>query len=202
VFPYKSPQLLRWIYPSLIWEVPSENNEMFLTFDDGPTPIVTDWVLDCLKEYKQNATFFCIGENVVNHPTVYSRIREAGHSLGNHTMHHKDGFGTSLKNYLKDVEECAEHVDSNLFRPPYGRIKRNQLKSLIKDYKIVEWTVISRDYYVKLNRNESLEALKTSTKQGAVVVFHDSERAFDNLKEILPKYLDFLAQNRYKSRSL
>jgi peptidoglycan-N-acetylglucosamine deacetylase len=202
VFPYKSPKILRLLYPSLIWEIPSAENQVYLTFDDGPTPVVTDWVLDCLKRHNQKATFFCIGSNVVDHPSTYAKISEAGHTLGNHTMNHKNGFRTSTKTYLNEVQECSQHVDSQLFRPPYGRIKRSQINGLSQEYKIIEWSVISRDYYVNLNRRRSLAALKKSTKSGAIVVFHDSDKAFDNIKEILPQYLDYLDEKGFKSISL
>lgn len=202
VFPYKSPKLLRWFYPSLIWEKSNEGANVYLTFDDGPTPDVTDWVLDQLSKYNQKATFFCIGNNVKLHSDIYQRILEQGHQTGNHTMHHKNGFRHSLPVYLKDVEDCAGLVQSSLFRPPYGRIKPEQIKALSADYQIVEWTVISRDYYPKLNRKASLNALKKHSKPGAIVVFHDSEKAFDNLKVLLPAYLEFLKEKGLKSELL
>jgi peptidoglycan/xylan/chitin deacetylase (PgdA/CDA1 family) len=175
---------------------------VYLTFDDGPTPEVTDWVLDQLKEHQQKATFFCIGNNVAQHPELYGRILKEGHRTGNHTMNHRNGFRTSLPVYLQDVEECAKLVKSNLFRPPYGRIKTEQIRALSLDYEIVEWSIITRDYYPKLNRKASLNALTKHTKSGTIAVFHDSEKAFANMKEILPLYLKFLTEKGFKSEIL
>ena len=202
MFPYKSPGILRRLYPSLVWEKPNQDREVFLTFDDGPTPEITDWVLECLDQYEQQATFFCIGDNVLKHPAIYDRVQQRGHAVGNHTQRHTNGFKASVEKYVNDVEQCAGLVSSNLFRPPYGRIKRSQIRALEDKFTIVEWSIISRDYYPRLNLASSINALKKHTRPGSIVVFHDSQKAFNNLKVLLPAYLDFLEANGYRSSAL
>ena len=128
MFLAKSPILIKKYYSQLIWDIPNGENKIFLTFDDGPIPEITEWVLDILLQYKVKATFFCIGDNVIKHPVTYQRIIKEGHAVGNHTQNHLKGWKTANEIYIKNIEECAGHVTSKLFRPPYGRIKKTQLK--------------------------------------------------------------------------
>lgn len=175
---------------------------MFLTFDDGPTPEITEWVIEQLAEYDQEGTFFCIGANVVKHPAIFDAIQKNGHRVGNHTFNHVNGFRTGLDDYLENIEKAAEIIESDLFRAPYGRISRNQARRVSKNYEIVQWSIISRDYYNGLNQKKALKALKRHTKPGSIVVFHDSEKAWENLKFLLPEYLEFLKESKLKSVAL
>jgi len=202
LIPFKSPDLLRALYPSLTWERKTDEKVVYLTFDDGPTVEVTDWVLDNLKDFNQKATFFCIGNNVELQPEIYQRVLAAGHEVGNHTQNHKNGWKSSTKRYKQEVEQCAEFVQSKLFRPPYGRIKRSQIQALKDQYEIVEWSVISKDYFPKLNIDRALKALKSNTYPGSIIVFHDSVKAFKNLEQILPAYLEYLRDQGYQSKTL
>lgn len=176
------PKVLKKIYPLLNWEETPDGNEVFLTFDDGPIPEVTPWVLEKLKEYDVKATFFCIGDNVLKHPKIYQRILDEGHAVGNHTHKHLKGWNTDDGTYLKDIENAGEFISSNLFRPPYGRIKKSQIKLIQSlNYHIIMWSILSGDY----NKNRSPEAcfnnVKRNLKPGSVVVFHDSIKADNNI---------------------
>src|SRR5690606_33924907 len=138
--------LLKYIYPELIWRKDRAKKNIYLTFDDGPVPEVTPWVLDCLKEKKIKATFFCVGDNIKNNPGLFQRILNEGHQIGNHTMNHLKGWDTTTKTYLENVKECQNYTKTNLFRPPYGRAKKNQLKNIKENYQIIMWDVLTGDY--------------------------------------------------------
>ncbi|MFT4522538.1 MAG: peptidoglycan/xylan/chitin deacetylase (PgdA/CDA1 family) [Bacteroidia bacterium] len=194
-----SSKWVRWIFPSLVWDIKSSSKTVFLTFDDGPNDVVTPWVLEVLKAHNFKATFFCIGDNIQKNPSTYQKVLAAGHQVGNHTMNHVHGFFTPKKQYVKNLEACRDFCDSSLFRPPYGKITSGQIRLIQKDYSIVMWTTLSGDFDPKLNRQKALDFLKRATKPGAVVVFHDSLKAFENLKVLLPTYCDFLKQKGYTS---
>jgi peptidoglycan/xylan/chitin deacetylase (PgdA/CDA1 family) len=199
---FSSPWWLRIFYPSLVWEKQTHDNTVYLTFDDGPHPEITPWVLHQLNERNCDATFFCIGENVTKYPDTFALIKESGHQVGNHTQHHKSGFKSSTVEFVGDTAECQRLVNSRLFRPPYGCITRSQIKTLKRDYDIVMWTVVSGDFDQNLNMGKAKEALEKNTKSGSIIVFHDSEKALSNLKELLPWYLDLLAKKGYTSIGL
>lgn len=197
------PGLLKKLYPSLTWDVKGEKEGVYLTFDDGPTPEVTTYVLDLLEAYQAEATFFCIGKNISAHPQLFREIKERGHSIGNHTYNHLNASKSDLKTYIREVQQTREvmaktstqetNTTPPLFRPPYGRIKRNIIRELQKEnYRIVMWSLISGDFDRELNTEESLHELKKHTRPGSVIVFHDSVKAYENLKVILPEYLEFL----------
>lgn len=197
------PKVLKKIYPLLNWEETPDGNEVFLTFDDGPIPEVTPWVLEKLKEYDVKATFFCIGDNVLKHPKIYQRILDEGHAVGNHTQKHLKGWNTDDGTYLKDIENAGEFISSNLFRPPYGRIKKSQIKLIQSlNYHIIMWSILSGDY----NKNRSPEAcfnnVKRNLKPGSVVVFHDSIKADNNMRYALEKTLIFMRENNFKGVSI
>lgn len=197
------PKVLKKIYPLLNWEETPDGNEVFLTFDDGPIPEVTPWVLEKLKEYDVKATFFCIGDNVLKHPKIYQRILDEGHAVGNHTHKHLKGWNTDDGTYLKDIENAGEFISSNLFRPPYGRIKKSQIKLIQSlNYHIIMWSILSGDY----NKNRSPEAcfnnVKRNLKPGSVVVFHDSIKADNNMRYALEKTLIFMRENNFKGVSI
>jgi peptidoglycan-N-acetylglucosamine deacetylase len=193
---YRAPFFLPWLYPSLIWKIPTTNKELYLTFDDGPVPGPTDFVLETLAKHSIKATFFCIGDNVRKNPEVFKRIIDQGHAIGNHTFNHLKGWSTSWGDYLMNTLECSDQFrasglqkSSKLFRPPYGRITRPQIKAL-KPFKIVMWDVLTNDY----ERSKSPETvLKNSirvTRPGSIVVFHDSLKAERNMSYTLPRYID------------
>lgn len=197
------PKVLKKIYPLLNWDETPDGNEVFLTFDDGPIPEVTPWVLEKLKEYDVKATFFCIGDNVLKHPKIYQRILDEGHAVGNHTHKHLKGWNTDDGTYLKDIENAGEFISSNLFRPPYGRIKKSQIKLIQSlNYHIIMWSILSGDY----NKNRSPEAcfnnVKRNLKPGSVVVFHDSIKADNNMRYALEKTLILMRENNFKGVSI
>lgn len=175
------PQLVKKLYPSLYWSIPTQSNEIFLTFDDGPTAMVTDQVLDLLKDYNAKATFFCLGKNVVNEPKLFKRIIQEGHAVGNHSYNHLNGWNTKTDDYLQDVYACAEVFQSSLFRPPYGRLKSKQLRQLSKKYKIIMWSALSLDYDQSYSSQDCLSFATKNLKAGSIVVFHDSLKAQENM---------------------
>jgi len=152
-------RLLSFFYPSLLWHVPVKDKILYLTFDDGPIPEVTPWVLEELKKRNVKATFFCIGDNVRKHPTIFQSIRENGHTTGNHTYHHLNGWDTADKKYSEDIELANKLISSRLFRPPYGKIRISQISSLKKKYRIVMWDVLSKDYDTNLNGEQCYQRL-------------------------------------------
>jgi peptidoglycan/xylan/chitin deacetylase (PgdA/CDA1 family) len=190
----ETPSFIQFLFPNLTWRIPSTSNKLYLTFDDGPIPDVTEWVLDILHQYQAKATFFCVGENVSQHPTIFSRIEAEGHSVGNHTYHHKNGWHTSKNDYLDDVRKCAQVVDSNLFRPPYGKVKPNQLKALKLSYQIVMWDILTGDFDAKNNLATCFQNIINNTKPGSILVLHDSLKAKPILHEILPMILQHYSE--------
>jgi peptidoglycan/xylan/chitin deacetylase (PgdA/CDA1 family) len=189
----KSPFWLKNIYPNLIWDISTQEKKLFLTFDDGPHPIITIQVLDLLKAYNAKATFFCIGNNVVKYPEVYKRIIDEGHSVGNHTFNHLNGWKTDDELYLNDINKAMEYIDSNLFRPPYGRISRFQIQQLLKpkyQMKMIMWSVLSGDFDRDISAEKCLNNVLLSTKAGSIIVFHDSEKAAEKMLYALPKVLE------------
>jgi peptidoglycan/xylan/chitin deacetylase (PgdA/CDA1 family) len=203
----KTPWWLKKFYPYRLWNVDTEEKIIYLTFDDGPHPVATSFVLDELKKYNAKATFFSIGKNVLDYPAIYNRILEEGHSVGNHTQNHPNGWKTTTKAYLKDVAEAAKHIDSNLFRPPYGRIRRLQAKGIsnamnTKLAKIVMWDVLSGDFDESLSKENCLKNVNNKTKPGSIIVFHDSQKAFPRLEYTLPLFFQLFAGKGFIFKSL
>ncbi len=196
------PTWLQKIFPSLVWNKPGIVPTVFLTFDDGPHPEITPWVIDQLKPYNMSATFFCVGDNAKKYPETLALIKKEGHQLGNHTMHHIKGWNTSTTDYLKDIEQCQDYTQSDLFRPPYGRISRQQIKALKHKFRIVMWSLLSCDFDKQLNQEEALHGLKAKTKNGSIIVFHDSVKAETNLRFLLPQYLEYLHKQGYTCKIL
>lgn len=195
----KTPFLLRWIYPDLVWKKPAAKT-IYLTFDDGPIPHITPFVLKTLREFNARATFFCIGDNVVKHPDVYQEVLNSGNSVGNHTYNHLRGWDTDDEEYLENVAKCAEVVKSKLFRPPYGRIKKNQiikLKAQYPELEIIMWDILSGDFDQNLDPETCLKKLTDKTRPGSIVVFHDSVKAFKRLEYVLPRALKFWQQQGF-----
>jgi peptidoglycan/xylan/chitin deacetylase (PgdA/CDA1 family) len=198
----KTPGWLKRIYPRRLWNKEREKKIIYLTFDDGPNPLVTPFVLDELKRHRAKATFFCIGKNVLEHPAIYARIQEEGHRTGNHTQHHLNGWSTSTADYLEDVAAAAKQIDSFLFRPPYGRIKKEQAKGIGKAIgtdkaTIVMWDVLSGDFDLSLSKEKCLKNVVDNTSPGSIVLFHDSEKAFPRLEYVLPRVLSYFTEKGY-----
>lgn len=188
----KSPKIIKALYSQLTWEIPNTENKIYLTFDDGPTPEITGWTLDVLKQFNVKATFFCLGQNVEKYPKIYQRILDEGHAVGNHSYSHPSGWKTNDVDYFDDVEKSQKLINSKLFRPPYGRITKSQAKQLKEQYNIIMWSVLSGDFDVKTTPEKCLDNVLKNTESGAIIVFHDSEKAAPNLKYALPKVIENL----------
>lgn len=189
--------MIRKVLPQLLWQYASTDS-VYLTFDDGPVPEATPYVLEALAEYGAKATFFCVGDNVRKYPMLYQQIIEEGHAVGNHTYHHKNGWKTDTSEYLQDVAAAAAVIDSPYFRPPYGKLRPTQMKMLAKDYSIVMWDVLSGDYDPKRTPEQCLQTVVQHSKPGSIIVFHDSVKAIATLKIVLPQVLQAFADNKWR----
>jgi peptidoglycan/xylan/chitin deacetylase (PgdA/CDA1 family) len=201
----KNPKLLKKMYPSLVWDIPSASKTLYLTFDDGPIPEVTPFVLETLAKYNAKATFFCIGDNVRKHPEVYEQVVAAGHSFGNHTYNHLNGWRTDTKEYLHNIELCTQYTDISYFRPPYGRILPSQIKGIKKLFpstQIIMWDVLSGDFDESIDAEKCFENVTTAAESGSIIVFHDSIKAYPRLKDALPRALDFWSKTGYTFQSI
>lgn len=198
------------LYPSLTWSRYSSEKKIYLTFDDGPIPEVTEWVLEILKEFDAKATFFCVGDNVRKHPEIFQKVVTDGHRIGNHTFHHIVGWKTDLVDYVANVQQCADYLEKAiqssqkmpLFRPPHGRITFSQIKALRKYYEIVMWDVLSGDFSPTIGKQNCLNKSLHYTEPGSIIVFHDSLKAKDNLMYVLPKYLQHFKEKGYSFKNL
>ncbi|MEQ1675947.1 MAG: polysaccharide deacetylase family protein [Chitinophagaceae bacterium] len=197
----KTPWWLKKIYSSYLWSIDTNEKTVYLTFDDGPHPQATPFVLDELKKYDAKATFFCIGKNVEAHPDIYKRILDEGHRVGNHTQNHLNGWKTDTDAYLADISEAAKQIDSTLFRPPYGRIRTVQAKRL-KAYKIVMWDVLSGDFDESVSKEKCLHNVTSRSKPGSIIVFHDSQQALTRLQHALPAAMQFFKESGYSFRKI
>lgn len=198
MYRYTTPRILNRLAGFCIWQMDRSKKEVYLTFDDGPHPEITPWVLDLLDVYSAKATFFCVGNNVKKYPSIYSRLLDDGHQVGNHTTQHLNGWRTNNREYLRDVQDCGLLVKSTLFRPPYGRISPIQALHLKKQkYTLVMWSLLSRDFEQSLNTSEAVRQLVKNTENGSIIVFHDSQKAAQNLKNMLPAYLQACSQAGY-----
>lgn len=203
----KTPWWLKKIYSSYVWSVPVKEKVLYLTFDDGPHPSVTPFVLDELQKHEAKASFFCIGKNVQAYPEVYKRILNEGHAVGNHTQHHLNGWKTDNKEYLADIHEAGKYIDSVLFRPPYGRITSFQAKNLSQamkkpEAKVIMWDVLSADFDETLSGENCLQHVILNAGKGSIIVFHDSEKAWKRLEFALPGVLDFFKKRGYRFEKL
>ena len=196
--PIRTPLVVKKLFPNFIWDMPDTTKDIYLTFDDGPTPEITQWTLDTLKQYQAKATFFCIGSNVKKHPDIFEHILAEGHTIGNHTHHHVKGWKTPVDLYLEDVKKATKYINSKLFRPPYGQITPKQGARLIDlGYKIVMWNVLSIDWDASVSKETCLKNVITKTKSGSIIVFHDSVKASKNMQYALPKVLDHFSKKGY-----
>jgi len=214
---FRTPFFLPQIYPSLIWRVATDQPVIYLTFDDGPVPGPTEFVVDELNRYQAKATFFCIGDNIQKHPEVFNKIIKSGHLVGNHTFNHLKGWSTPLEKYLQNVELCEGVINRQLaddrelqsslvgkryFRPPYGRITFKQIKALKDNHQIVMWDVLTHDYSKNISRSSCLAGSIKAARPGSIVVFHDSLKANRNLTYVLPKFLEHFSKLGFQFKSL
>jgi peptidoglycan/xylan/chitin deacetylase (PgdA/CDA1 family) len=201
----KTPRLLKKLYPGLLWDAPECGRCIYLTFDDGPIPIVTPLVLNILQQYDAKATFFCIGDNVRKHPDVFEQVKNAGHAIGNHTYNHLKGWKTDDDIYLENVLKADELIGSNLFRPPYGRIKRSQANWLLSarvDLKIVMWNILSADFDLNISPQKCLDNVIKNTRANDIVLFHDSLKAQPRMEYALPRALEYWSKEGYEFKTL
>jgi len=192
---FRTPRLFEKLYSDKTWSLFYEEPTIFLTFDDGPTPELTGWILDCLKEHNAKATFFCVGNNALKYPELITRIKTEEHSIGNHTMNHVNGWNTSIETYLKEVNEANEILSTNLFRPPYGKMKLQQYNSLKKEYKIIMWSFLTYDFLPQLNMDTVFEKYVKSHKSGDIIVLHDNIKSENQIKKLLPQFLEWGKDN-------
>jgi peptidoglycan/xylan/chitin deacetylase (PgdA/CDA1 family) len=201
----RSPLLLKWYYPQLTWNKTRDHKVIYLTFDDGPIPDVTDFVLKTLNSFSAKATFFCIGDNILKYPQIFESIKNEGHSIGNHTFNHLKGWDTSDDIYFQNFQKCQVQTGTNLFRPPYGRIKKTQIAKIKSNYpamEIVMWDTLSGDFDTNLLPEKCLKNVIKHTTNGSIVVFHDSLKAFDRLFYTLPKVLEHFSGLGYQFEQL
>jgi peptidoglycan/xylan/chitin deacetylase (PgdA/CDA1 family) len=225
----KTHRLIKTIFSNYVWDIPNSENRVYLTFDDGPTPEITEWTLSQLKNHNAKATFFCIGDNVRKYPEIVQKVIDEGHSIGNHTFNHLNGWKTTNELYVKNVELCYNQkaegrrqkaegnlhseeenlhskicvLPTDLFRPPYGKIKPSQSKKLRKmGYKIIMWDIISYDFDATISPEKCLENVLNNLQSGSIIVFHDSKKAFNNLEYVLPRILEFLNEKGFVCEKL
>jgi len=220
IIPVKIPNIAKTLLPNFTWNIDTLHKELYLTFDDGPTPEITDWVLSQLKTYKAKATFFCIGNNIEKHPDIFQKIIKDGHNVGNHTYNHLKGWKSKTEDYLEDVEKTQLLINSNkaeiaiselesppsnlkLFRPPYGKFKPKQSKQIRElGYKIVLWEVLPFDWDRSVSKETCLKNITSTAKQGSIIVLHDSVKASRNLKYVLPKVLEYYSERGYSFKAI
>ena len=209
ITPVKTPLVAKKMFPNYVWDIQTNTKDLYLTFDDGPTPEITNWTLDLLKQYNAKATFFCIGANIEKHPDIFQNIIKDGHSIGNHTQHHVKGWKTKTKAYIAEVLEAEKQIElqqfksSLLFRPPYGQIKPKQGKKLMAlDYKIIMWDVLSFDWQKEISEDDCLNNVISKSKEGSIIVFHDSVKASKNMMYALPKVLEYFSKAGFQFKSL
>lgn len=197
MYPKKTPKILRWPYPEMVWKVKTEKKEVFLTFDDGPIPEVTPWVLEQLKAFNATAMFFMVGDNIDKHPEIFQKVLDSGNGIGSHTQNHMVGWNTDLDKYIANVEQGARKLDSRFFRPPHGRIKKSQIKALKENYSLIMWDVLSGDFDLKLSSADCVKNVVENVSQGSIIVFHDSVKAWPRLERALPEILKQLKEKGY-----
>lgn len=186
----------------MVWSLPSETPSIFLTFDDGPNPEVTPIVCSLLDKYNAKATFFCVGDNVKKYPKIYQQVIDAGHSIGNHTFNHLNGWKTKNRPYYKNILKASEWIDSKLFRPPYGKITRIQSRAIRSKYDIIMWDVLSGDFDPKINGQKCAANVINNASEGSIIVMHDSIKAAHTMLDALPKILDHFSSLNYCFRAL
>ena len=218
LIPAKIPRIVKRLFPNYIWRMPQEEKVIYLTFDDGPTPTITNWTLDVLNQFNAKATFFCIGDNVKSHPDIFDNILSNGHAIGNHTYNHPRGWNSSTKSYINNVKQAQEIIDvqlqksgsskiqssnQKLFRPPYGQLTTKQGRELIDlGYQIIMWHVLAIDWKSSIKKETCLNNVINNAESGSVIVFHDSEKASKNMMHALPKTLEYFKNKGFTFKSL
>ena len=203
MFIEQPPILYRLLFPGAVWRKPVKGEKtVYLTFDDGPIPDITPWVLNILDKYDVKATFFCVGDNVRKHSDIYKMVLERGHRVGNHTFNHVQGIRKFSKRYLQNTQLASDYIDSDLFRPPHGHMRISQYFTLRRYFKIIMWDVVTRDYSKHMTPEKVLENVKKYTRDGSVIVFHDSLKAEKNIKYALPRSIEWLKEQGYTFRLL
>ncbi|MGN1217944.1 polysaccharide deacetylase family protein [Bacteroides sp.] len=199
MFIEQPPQLIRYLYPSAIWRMDKDERAVYLTFDDGPIPRVTPWVLDVLDRYGIKATFFMVGDNIRKHPDEFRMVVERGHRIGNHTFNHIRGLSYDINSYLENTDKaCRMMMNTNLFRPPHGYMSPKQYAELKKRYKIIMWDLVTRDYNRKFNGEQILQKVKKYVRNGSIITFHDSLKSEENIRYALPKAIEWLMEQGYE----
>lgn len=198
----KTPKFVQELFPNFTWHIPTTEKVLYLTFDDGPIPLVTPWVMEQLAEYNAKATFFCVGENIRKHPEVFDQMIEEGHTVGNHTQNHLNGWVTDNIPYFHNVRHGAHLTNSLLFRPPYGKLRPRQSQFLLRHYRIVMWDVLSGDFDPTISNEQCLNNVIRNANEGSIVVFHDSIKAEEKLRYALPKVLAHYAALGYRFEAL
>lgn len=210
----KTPKIIQSVFSDFVWKIvrsDAQQKEIYLTFDDGPIPEITDWVLQTLDNFNAKATFFCVGDNIKKHPEVFQNILDNDHTIGNHTFNHLNGWRTNTKHYLDNVEESEKTIQNlkfkiqnpTLFRPPYGKIRPSQRKALQKKgYQIIMWDVLSADFDQTISKEKCLKNVINNVQNGSIIVFHDSFKAFEKLQYTLPKTLTYLVDNGFTFKKL
>lgn len=216
LIPVKVPLVVKKMFPNYVWDIPTQEKTLYLTFDDGPTPEITPWTLKQLAKYQAKATFFCIGDNIEKHPEIFNAIVNDGHAIGNHTFNHLKGWKTKTAAYIENVAKGQNSINhllkqhkastpktQNLFRPPYGRIKFSQGKKLLAlGYKIIMWDVISFDWDNEISEEKCLDHVLSNTESGSIIVFHDSIKAAKNMQYALPKVLEYYTKQGFSFKAL
>jgi peptidoglycan/xylan/chitin deacetylase (PgdA/CDA1 family) len=201
--PVKTPLVVKKLFPKFIWDIPNSSKEIYLTFDDGPTPEITDWTLYLLKQYNAKATFFCIGNNVQKFPDIFQNIINEGHTIGNNTYNHLKGWKTSTEDYLDDIQKAQTVIDSKLFRPPYGQITPKQGSAILAlGYKVIMWNVLSIDWDDFVSRKTCFNNVISKAHSGSIIVFHDSMKASKNMQYTLPKVLEHFSKKGFIFKAL
>lgn len=199
-FLVKTPWWLKKLYPGCLWDMPAKEKKLYLSFDDGPHPTITPYVMEELKKYNAKATFFCIGENVMKFPEQYRLYKEQGHAVGNHTQHHINGWKSDDIVYLNDIKEAGEHIDSSLFRPPYGRMKKSQVRKMLtgdKKLRIVMWNILAGDWVPELSPEKCYRRIKRKISDGDIIVLHESDKSWERMSYVLPRLLEEFSQKGY-----
>ncbi len=198
----KSPKIFDLLYTDLIWRMDNAEKKLYLTFDDGPDKLVTHELLDILDQFNAKATFFCVGKKAKKHPEIINQIKATGHTIGNHTFEHLKGKKVSTSTFVEDVAKCNKHLNSNLFRPPYGSIKKSHINNLIEQYKIYMWTILPGDFDTRVSKEKCLQRSIQYTTSGTIIVYHDSKKTREKVLYTVPKYIEHFQKLGYTFEAL